>query len=213
MQTATEVGGDYYDYCEAEDGSLVMAIGDATGHGSKAGYFVATTKSYFQSNVCRASLLELMHSISQGLRNMNLRGMFMALMTLRLRDRTIILCNGGMPQPLLLKKDGSIEIIDTKALPLGAVRSAKYEEVSRELETGDALVLVSDGVTERFSSEQELFGLERLCEVCRLAALECTSAEELIKAIIAANDTWAKESDGTITLPHDDVTVVVIRAR
>lgn len=213
MQTATEVGGDYYDYCEAEDGSLVMAIGDATGHGSKAGYFVATTKSYFQSNVCRASLLELMHSISQGLRNMNLRGMFMALLTLRLRDRTITLCNGGMPQPLLLKKDGSIEIIDTKALPLGAVRSAKYEEVSRELETGDALVLVSDGVTERFSSEQELFGLERLCEVCRLAALECTSAEELIKAIIAANDIWAKESDGTIALPHDDVTVVVIRAR
>ncbi len=213
MQTATEVGGDYYDYCEAEDDSLVLAIGDATGHGSKAGYFVATTKSYFQSNGCRASLLELMHSISQGLRNMNLRGMFMALLTLRLRDRTVTLCNGGMPQPLLLKKDGGLEIIDAKALPLGAVRSAKYEEVSRELEAGDALVLVSDGVTERFSSEQELFGLERLCEVCCKAALECTSAEEIIKAIIAANDAWAKESDGTIAPPHDDVTVLVIRAR
>ena len=213
MQTATEVGGDYYDFCEAEDGSLVLAIGDATGHGSKAGYFVATTKSYFQSNVCRASLLELMHSISQGLRNMNLRGMFMALLTIRLQDRTLTLCNGGMPQPLLVKKDGSLEIIDSKALPLGAVRSAKYEELSRRLDSGDALILVSDGVTERFSAEQELYGLERLCEACRSAATNCASAEEIIDAIIAANGAWAQGSDGIIAPPHDDVTVVVIRAK
>jgi serine phosphatase RsbU (regulator of sigma subunit) len=117
-----------------------------------------------------------------------------------------------MPQPLLLKKDGGLEIIDAKALPLGAVRSAKYEEISRELETGDALVLVSDGVTERFSTDKELFGVERLCDVCRKAITENASAESLIEAIIAANDEWAKNADGVIEPPHDDVTVLVIRA-
>ena len=50
MKTATEVGGDYYDFSTKEDGSLNIAIGDATGHGMKAGTLVTMMKSLFTAN-------------------------------------------------------------------------------------------------------------------------------------------------------------------
>ena len=49
MKTATEVGGDYYDFYLAEDGTLTVAIGDATGHGMQAGTMVASAKSLFRA--------------------------------------------------------------------------------------------------------------------------------------------------------------------
>jgi serine phosphatase RsbU (regulator of sigma subunit) len=87
MHTATEVGGDYYDAAVLPDGSVILALGDATGHGAKAGYFVATAKSYFQSQMQSdiPTLPELAGRISAGLAMMNLRGMFMAMTLIRLR--------------------------------------------------------------------------------------------------------------------------------
>lgn len=49
MKPATEVGGDYYDFHLADDGTLTVAVGDATGHGLKAGTFVTAMKSLFRT--------------------------------------------------------------------------------------------------------------------------------------------------------------------
>ena len=71
MHTATEVGGDYYDFRETADGGLVVAVGDATGHGAAAGTLVTVAKSLFTSarDLAPAPFLERGSSV---IRTMNL---------------------------------------------------------------------------------------------------------------------------------------------
>jgi len=85
METATEVGGDYYDYSLEQNGDLVLALGDATGHGLKVGIMVAAAKSDFHSFVHESDCLTMLRRMSHGLRNINMRMMYMRLMLVRCR--------------------------------------------------------------------------------------------------------------------------------
>ena len=72
MKTATEVGGDYYDYRIAADDRLSLILGDATGHGMQAGTLVTATKSLFQSLKKEENLADTVSKMSQNLKSMNL---------------------------------------------------------------------------------------------------------------------------------------------
>ncbi|MDX1641974.1 MAG: 7TM diverse intracellular signaling domain-containing protein, partial [Balneolaceae bacterium] len=100
METATEVGGDYYDYSVAPDGTLVLALGDATGHGMKAGIMVAAAKSYFHTLVHEMNNLTMLERISSGIRNMNMKMMYMGLMLVRCKGENIEIAPAGMPPAL-----------------------------------------------------------------------------------------------------------------
>ena len=78
-KAATEVGGDYYDFHLDGDGTLTTAIGDATGHGMKAGTMVSITKGLFKSLASEASLPEILHKMSSALASMNLGSLYMAM--------------------------------------------------------------------------------------------------------------------------------------
>ena len=65
MKPATEVGGDYYDFQLAGDNSLTIAIGDATGHGAKAGTMVTAAKSMFTVLTADFDILEILQRINQ----------------------------------------------------------------------------------------------------------------------------------------------------
>jgi len=80
METATEVGGDYYDFYEDSNGELTVLIGDATGHGLNAGTMVTATKSLFNSHASNPNILETFEEISSSLRNMNFRFLSMCVM-------------------------------------------------------------------------------------------------------------------------------------
>jgi serine phosphatase RsbU (regulator of sigma subunit) len=79
MKTATEVGGDYYDFHVGSNGELTIAIGDATGHGLKAGTIVSATKSLFNHLASQSDLAATLEQTSSALKLMNLRSLFMAL--------------------------------------------------------------------------------------------------------------------------------------
>jgi sigma-B regulation protein RsbU (phosphoserine phosphatase) len=68
MSTSAEVGGDYYDYKLHDSGDITLVIGDATGHGLKAGIVVATVKSYFQTLAGQYEAIELLRRISRASR-------------------------------------------------------------------------------------------------------------------------------------------------
>src|SRR5262245_9957749 len=74
MKTATEVGGDYYDFHLGEDGTLTVAVGDATGHGLKAGTMVTAVKSLFDTLACHPDIPHIFERLSRTLKRMNLRG-------------------------------------------------------------------------------------------------------------------------------------------
>jgi hypothetical protein len=101
MKTATEVGGDYYDLHLAADGALTIAIGDATGHGLKAGTVVTAIKGPFNHLAPQAELPGILRDASCALKRMNLRALFMALALVRVRGEHVQLSAAGMPPALL----------------------------------------------------------------------------------------------------------------
>ncbi len=203
MRTATEVGGDYYDYHISEDGVLSLAIGDATGHGMKAGLMVSIIKSLFITHVGEMDILNFLTKVSGTLRQMNLKKLYMSLMLLKIKDDKIIFSSAGMP-PLYLyrKKTDTVEEFIIKGMPLGAVDTFAYDIKEISLAPGDVFLMMSDGFPELFNENNEMLDDIRVKEIFKDAAN--LPVRDILNYLFNAGDEWRKEKD-----LHDDVTFVI----
>lgn len=205
MKTATEVGGDYYDFHVAEDGTLTIAVGDATGHGLRAGMMVTATKSLFNELVHEPDLPELMRRCSRALKAMNLRGLFMALTILRINGNLLTITSAGMPAALLYRAaEQRVEELLFKSMPLGSMTNYVYKQQEATIAAGDVLVLLSDGLPERFNANGEMLGDEAAVRVlCESALL---LPPEIIQRLVQLGDDW-----GGMRPQDDDATFVVVK--
>ncbi|HEV2844261.1 MAG TPA: SpoIIE family protein phosphatase, partial [Thermoanaerobaculia bacterium] len=148
MRTATEVGGDYYDFLLTDAGTLTAAVGDATGHGARAGTMVTAVKSLFSAFASRTTPRELLAEAARAVKRMELERMAMGLCLVRLEGGTLTVSSAGMP-PILLhrSRDGRAEEIALVGMPLGGLLST-YEERRLEIHPGDTVLLMSDGLPE-----------------------------------------------------------------
>ncbi|NIW79526.1 MAG: SpoIIE family protein phosphatase, partial [Calditrichae bacterium] len=138
MKTATEVGGDYYDFNITGDGSLTVAIGDATGHGTKAGIMVTLIKSLFNTMGNTFYLPDFFQHCTRMIKRMHLGNLYMAMMLVRIRDHQLTASAAGMPPLLIYRKDTKqVEEMEIKGLPLGGVERFSYREVKNSLNPGD----------------------------------------------------------------------------
>lgn len=205
MKPATEVGGDYYDFHVGADGTLTVAVGDATGHGLKAGTMVSVTKGLFNNLAAAPDIPDTFRQISRSLKAMNLRGLFMAMTMLKFKDDRVILCSAGMPS-ILISRHGTkqVEEISIKAMPLGSITSFAYQQQEILLSKGDAIIVMSDGFPEMFSEAGEMLGYDKAEIALRENADR--SAQEIINHFVSTAESWAgaRPSD-------DDVTFVVIK--
>lgn len=205
MKPATEVGGDYYDFHVGDDGTLTVAIGDATGHGLKAGTMVTATKSLFNNLAQESDIENIFKQSSAALKNMNLRGMFMGMTLLKLKDNRLTVSLAGMPAVLIYRNEiKRVEEISIKAMPLGSPLAAPFEQREMTLALGDCILLMSDGFPEMFNETGEMLGFDKAKRL--LAVIADESAQEIINRFIAAGETWAGKR-----LPEDDVTFVVLK--
>ncbi len=207
MRTATEVGGDYYDYSLKKDGSVVLALGDATGHGMKAGIMVAAAKSYFHTLVQEHDNLNVLNKMSSGLRNMNMRMMYMGLMLARCNGSELEIATAGMPPALhYMKSEDRVSRIELKGLPLGSQVDYPYQNETVRVEPGDVVLLLSDGLTELFNSSREMLGLRRVEETLRASADR--SANDIVNQLTRLAESWSGSSE-----PEDDITLLAIKVR
>lgn len=205
MTTATEVGGDYYDFSKNGNGSLTVALGDATGHGLKAGMVVATAKSYFQTFAGEADNLDLLRKISVGIKNMNLRMLYMSMTLLRLEHDHIKIASAGMPPAMVYReKTGEINHIVIKGLPLGSKPDYPYSEHIIAMGEGDTMLVFSDGLPEAFNRQRKMLETDRITEAMKKSP--SLSTQELIKTLVSMVSSWT-ESESL----HDDITIAVIR--
>jgi len=204
MRTASEVGGDYYDFVTAADGSLTIALGDATGHGLKAGIFGATAKSYFQSLAPRSAPREILQAMSVAFRNLGLSSIYMCLLLLRIHDRQASVVGAGMPPFFARNRDGVVEKVSVAGTPLGLKRDA-FDGTVLDLAPGTTLLLFSDGLPELLDALDRDLGLERIAS-CLAEAGE--DAEGVLRCVLAMADAWSGGRPA-----EDDVTVMVVRAR
>ncbi len=156
MLTASEVGGDYYDFTEEDDGRLTVVVGDATGHGLHAGMVVAVAKSLFRTCGHHGSLKSILHSIAAGLESFHQRLAGMAMVLLRLEPGGCRFVSAGMP-PLLVwrKTHGDVEELLVPAVPLATMSDPDYTEHQITLEPGDTILPCSSSLSDRGCSSSD----------------------------------------------------------
>lgn len=201
METATEVGGDYYDFELDEDGGLILAIGDATGHGMRAGTMVGVAKGLFGALAVEHPLLGVLSRSTLAIKRMRLRKLAMALLLARYRDGELRIASAGMPPALVRRAaSGEVEQVLLEGMPLGLMPSFPYRQVTVALGPGDAVLLMSDGLAERLDPAGEPLGYERAAEA--FAAAAGTDAAAAIERLRHTAESWAggRPADDDLTL-------------
>jgi hypothetical protein len=206
---AREVGGDYYDFFMLPDRNLGLAVADVAGKGIPAALTMAGLKGNLQAHV------QSIYSISEIIRKVNessvlgegdpiMTGLFYGVLDLDSGQLTYV--NAGHNPPLLISREGRSTWLDKGGLILGISMQAEYEHEIVDLESGDVLILYTDGLTEAMDSSDTEFGTERLLDVVR--ANRDLSAQNISGSILDAVNTFSRGSP-----QGDDQTLVVLKYR
>jgi serine phosphatase RsbU (regulator of sigma subunit) len=206
MQTATEVGGDYYDFHLGADGALTAAVGDATGHGARAGTMVTAVKSLFSAFAGQRGPRDLLDEAARAVRRMELERMAMGLAVVRLQDGALTLSSAGMP-PVLVYRAGSghAEEIILQGMPLGGF-AQEYEDRRLDLSPGDVILMMTDGLPELANGEGDPLGYPKVRAL--FEELGSRTPGEIIAGLNHAAEAWAEGEP-----VKDDVTLVAMRVR
>lgn len=207
MRTATEVGGDYYDFQTSEDGSLLVAFGDATGHGMQAGTIVTLMKGMFTSDASRLDIRSFFNHCSRSIKGIRLGRLLMAFSLLKITGRRLAYSSAGMP-PLFIHRcsAGSVDEILLKGMPLGAMKNFPYTVHEDGLEPGDTLLLLTDGLPEQKNGTGDMFDYERLRT--EFLGVATGQPDEIIRHLVAAGDAWMNGA-----AQEDDITLMVVRMK
>ncbi|MDQ7817236.1 MAG: SpoIIE family protein phosphatase [Melioribacteraceae bacterium] len=207
MKTASEVGGDYYDFSRKTDGSLNISIGDATGHGMRAGIMVAVMKTLFITNSTHHDLEDFFKLANKAIKSLNLGRIMMAFTILNIKNNRVQFINAGMPPIFLYQKENNKIIeYENHFMPIGAMSNSTFQLTEFEVSSGDAILMLSDGLPELSNSKKEYFGYEKVqSEFLKVAE---DSPEEIIGHLKFRALEWTGNVD-----PVDDVTFIVFKIK
>ena len=205
-----EVGGDYLDVIDHISDRLGVLVADVSGKGLAAALIMVTFRAYIHATVINELAMRvvmtrvsrLVHEATNGDRFITT---FYGLIDVE--NKRLMYINAGHNPPLLLRSDGSSELLSHGGLPLGVFEEVHYSESVAELRSGDVLVLYTDGVVEARDSKDDLFGLPRLEQLVR--AYESERAYDIVQAVTSAVYEHSFDMDG----PEDDLTVMVIKVK
>jgi|GEM_PF-1947958 len=205
--TSAEVGGDYYDFFESEidNSHLRVVCGDATGHGTASGMMVSVTKAALQA-LEGGSPEIVMAELNRVVKSMNLGTLRMSLSVLNFEGEKVKLASGAMP-PAYVYRNATQEVEEflTGDLPLGALRRQKYDLLEFSMNSGDIIVLISDGLPEMPNPKGELLEYDRVKECIKKNASK--NAQEILQALFKLGLDWQAKA----VPPDDDVTAVVVK--
>jgi serine phosphatase RsbU (regulator of sigma subunit) len=205
MKTATEVGGDYYDFVVDRDKTLTIAFGDATGHGMQAGSVVTATKSLFKSYASLKNPVQIQKQISDPLRLMGFKRLVMAMIIAKIKNYNMQVSVAGMPFPLIYRAGSdAVEEISISGMPLGSFDEFPYKSTKLNLNKDDKVLFMSDGFQEMFNEQGDILGDERV--IAGFKACARRSPEEIISELNNLAKNWAGNRP-----QEDDMTLMVIR--
>lgn len=209
---AYEVGGDYYDFFRMDDKRLGVVVGDVSGKGMQAAFYMTLMKGILQSLNTRLTRPSAILAGANEVFRLNApRGTFMSIVLgiLDLETRTWTCARAGH-NPMLLHRAGAEQPEEVK--PRGAAIglasdptfSLNIEETTIQLEPGDLLLIYTDGITEAMNGHRELFDERRLDE--SVARARGRSASDVLAAVIKDVEQFTGDAPR-----HDDMTMVAIR--
>ncbi|MBD3222473.1 SpoIIE family protein phosphatase [bacterium] len=215
-----QVGGDYFDFVSPGEGRLGVAIGDVSGKGVPAALLMSNLQACLKGQVLHpAPVSDLVARINDLLAESTDVEMFATFIygELDAGSGRFTCTNAGHDPGLVVRRDGTVEWLETGGLILGMLPDQEYQQTTAVLEPGDVLVLYTDGITEAGAPtpaeraelddeeiEDHEFGEERLAEVV-VAARE-RSALDIRESILRAVQAHLGQRP-----QGDDITLVVIR--
>jgi sigma-B regulation protein RsbU (phosphoserine phosphatase) len=207
---AFEVGGDYYDFTMLDNEHLGIIVGDVSGKGVSAAFYMAEMKGIFQSlSKIYPSPKDFLVKAHAALADTIDKKSFISVIyaTLNIHSGKMLVARAGHC-PMLLLTSNRASYIQPTGMALGMGNPSFFEQTilqqEIQLQEADAVVFFTDGLTEARPLNGEEFGYERLLNVCERTHRQ--SAQEIRDAIISA---VAKHMNHQT--PEDDLTIVVIK--
>ena len=197
---AREVGGDFYDFLELEDGRLGLVVGDATGHGMPAALVMATTRGMLRAVVQSSeSPGEVLARVNEALVADIPPSTFVTCFygVLDPKDGHLSYANAGHNLPCR-RHDGQAEELRARGMPLGLIPGMRYEEKETILASGDSTLFYSDGLVEAHDPQGEMFGFPRLRALIGEHGEERALVDSLLKELYSfVGEGWEQEDDIT----------------
>ena len=207
------VGGDYYDYIREPNGRWGLAIADVSGKGMQAALLMATLRAGLLSEVARRKDLPSMAiTLNSLLYESSTIGKFATFFYAQLNPETGVLTtiNAGHNYPVVIRRDGSLERLSVGGVMLGMFpddmihQVSSYKQETNKLDSGDIVLFYTDGVTETFNTNNELFGEKRLEHLVR--QIHRQNAKEICRKIHSAVLDFQGEAQ-----QFDDLTLMVLK--
>jgi len=186
---AQEVGGDFYQVLSRPDGSALVVVGDVSGKGLKAAMTgalaIGALRTLASENLGPAALLLRLNDQIRGTQD---EGFITCLCTRIGPQGAVTMANAGHIPPYYRGEEIQVD----SGLPLGIVAGVEYVEIEFDLNPGDTLTLISDGVVEAMNAAGELYGFERIRHISSQPA----------SVIAAAAQAFGQEDDITVLKLH-----------
>ena len=210
MNTAREVGGDFYDYFPIDENRLCFLIADVSGKGTPAALFMMTAKTMIKDYALNLDTTsEIFTAVNARLCESNEAGMFATswIGIVDKRTMTLQFTNAGHNYPVIQHRGQPCEMINkTHGLVLGGIEFMRYRQGEIQLEPGDRLLLYTDGVVEAHNRDNELYGDDRLKSM--VDSTRDLPGEQVLERIFADVNEHAAE------VPQfDDITMVVLSVK
>ncbi|MFC1717659.1 PP2C family protein-serine/threonine phosphatase, partial [Candidatus Poribacteria bacterium] len=205
---ANTVGGDFFDYLSLADGKVGIAIADISGKGLRAAMnSVMISGMLYEVLKTEVSCGRILSALNAGLCPRMEKQTFAAFSFVALSQNAdkIQWSNAAQPRPLIKRGNDNSEFHGEGELPLGMMPDVAYPDCELELQSGDIVVLYTDGIIEAENEAEEMYGTERLMEsVANIdSAME---AAGIIEAIFQDVSDFAGSAQ-----QYDDMTVVVVK--
>ncbi len=206
MKPAREIGGDFYDWFQIDDRRLALLIGDVSGKGVPAAMFMGVSRMVLRTAARQGgSAAEILARANDLLAEDNTEAMFVtvALVIVDLATGHLHHASAGHEEVYFLT-GGRIERAATTGPAIALFPGARFRVVERSLAPGDGLVLATDGVTEAFTIDRDMFGETRTHET--LGRNREATPEVIVGELIEAVERFAGSAPQS-----DDITCLAFR--
>lgn len=222
METAKEVGGDFYDFYYLDEDHVVLTIADVSGKGIPAALFMVISKTMLKNEVlltvnkkgiAGVDCGRILERVNQQLCDNNEEMMFVTVFfgVLNIKTGAFAYANGGHNPPLLgsVAEDGTIRwqyLRNEGSFMLGVIKDSSYEEGYLTMNPGEMLYFYTDGVTEAMDGQENMYTEERLQETLASVVRPGESMEKILARVHADIDSFAGGAEQS-----DDITMLGVR--
>jgi phosphoserine phosphatase RsbU/P len=205
---ARTIGGDLYDFVDYGPGRTAIVLGDVSGKAAPAALFAALASGIMRSAALqRPEPAQMLAILNDAVGERRLESQYVTMLFAIWNDesRTLQVANSGAVQPVFCRGGQSSTVL-SEGFPLGLFPNVAYDQFTEQVQPGDAIVFVSDGILDAQNAHEEMYGSERLgAALCGRAG---HSAHDIADAIMAD---VARFQDGQDRF--DDETIIVLRVK